>query len=55
VDPSKVKTVGRVVRAIFLLNHPVPNTNGAASVQIIIPKKQVGRFHGLFLFVQFFV
>jgi Rab GDP dissociation inhibitor len=47
VDASKVKKVGRVVRAICLLNHPVPNTNDVASVQIIIPQKQVGRFHGL--------
>jgi Rab GDP dissociation inhibitor len=47
VDASKVKTVGRVVRAICLLDHPVPNTNDVASVQIIIPQKQVDRFHGL--------
>ncbi|KAG0422461.1 hypothetical protein HPB47_001726 [Ixodes persulcatus] len=35
--------VGRVVRCICLLNHPIPNTRDALSCQIIIPQKQLGR------------
>ncbi|VDM62593.1 unnamed protein product [Angiostrongylus costaricensis] len=51
-DPSyamdRVKKVGQVVRAICILNHPIPGTNDAKSCQIIIPQKQVGR-HFVFL------
>ena len=42
-DPSyvqnlkKVKPVGKVIRAICILDHPIPNTHDAASIQIIIP------------------
>ncbi|XP_046554725.1 rab GDP dissociation inhibitor beta-like [Haliotis rubra] len=46
-DPSyakeKCKKVGEVVRAICILNHPIPNTADALSSQIIIPQNQVGR------------
>ncbi|CAN8025506.1 unnamed protein product [Ixodes persulcatus] len=41
--PDRVKKVGRVVRCICLLNHPIPNTRDALSCQIIIPQKQLGR------------
>ncbi|CAN7937210.1 unnamed protein product [Ixodes hexagonus] len=41
--PDRVKKVGRVVRCICLLNHPIPNTKDALSCQIIIPQKQLGR------------
>merc|ERR1711972_1312679 len=41
-DPSyfsgKCETKGRVVRAICILDHPIPGTNDASSVQIIIPQ-----------------
>jgi Rab GDP dissociation inhibitor len=42
-DPSyvkkleKTKVVGKVVRAICILDHAIPNTNNAESVQIILP------------------
>ena len=29
-----------MVRAVCLLSHPIPATNNAASVQIILPQKQ---------------
>uniref|UniRef100_A0A0N5AH75 Rab GDP dissociation inhibitor n=1 Tax=Syphacia muris TaxID=451379 RepID=A0A0N5AH75_9BILA len=45
--PDKVKKVGQVIRAICLLNHPIPNTNEAPSCQIIIPQKQVNRRSGI--------
>lgn len=42
-DPSyctgmeKTKVVGRVIRAICIMDHPIPNTNNAQSIQIILP------------------
>lgn len=49
-DPSyfrdKVKTVGKVVRAICLLDHPIPNTKNSLSSQIIIPGNQADRKNG---------
>jgi len=46
-DPSyfegKVKKVGKVARIICILNHPIPNTNGESSLQIIIPQREVKR------------
>ena len=48
---SKVKVVGKIIRAIVLLDHPIPNTNNCASVQIIIPQKQVGRNTGKLIFI----
>jgi len=41
--PDRVRCTGKVVRAICILSHPVPNTDNAESAQIIIPQKQVGR------------
>ena len=43
---EKVFLEGRVVRAICILRHPIPNTDDSDSVQLIIPQKQVGRKHG---------
>eukprot|EP00529_Nitzschia_sp_RCC80_P023658 CAMPEP_0113455320 /NCGR_PEP_ID=MMETSP0014_2-20120614/8315_1 /TAXON_ID=2857 /ORGANISM="Nitzschia sp." /LENGTH=467 /DNA_ID=CAMNT_0000346747 /DNA_START=39 /DNA_END=1442 /DNA_ORIENTATION=- /assembly_acc=CAM_ASM_000159 len=53
-DPSyfaadKIRPTGQVVRCICLLNHPIPNTNNAESVQIIIPGPQVGRHNDVFV------
>jgi len=46
-DPSyfstKVRKVGKVARIICLLNHPIPNTGGENSCQIIIPQREVKR------------
>ncbi|KAJ7549337.1 hypothetical protein O6H91_07G049300 [Diphasiastrum complanatum] len=53
-DPSyvrnKVKKVGKVVRAICIMNHPIPNTNDSQSVQIILPQKQLGRKSDMYVF-----
>ena len=43
-DPSyapddRLKPVGRVIRAICLMDHPIPETGDARSVQIILPAK----------------
>ncbi|KAI6214365.1 Rab GDP dissociation inhibitor [Aphelenchoides besseyi] len=48
-DTDRVKKSGQVVRAICLLNHPIPNTNDAASCQIIIPQKQVDRHFDIYI------
>lgn len=51
-DPSyamdKVKKVGKVIRAICLLQHPinVGSNTSVGSLQIIIPQKQVNRQNG---------
>jgi Rab GDP dissociation inhibitor len=44
--PGKVRKIGQVIRAICLLQHPIPNTDDADSVQLIIPQNQVARKHG---------
>jgi Rab GDP dissociation inhibitor len=49
--PDKVKKVGQVVRCICILSHPVPNTNNAASCQIIIPFKECKRKNDVYVSV----
>lgn len=39
----------RVVRAICLLDHPIPSTNNADSCQIIIPQRQLGRKYDIYI------
>ncbi|CAG9330908.1 unnamed protein product [Blepharisma stoltei] len=46
---GKVRPTGRVVRAICILNHPIPNTGDAASCQIIIPQRQTGRHNDIYI------
>ena len=36
----------QVVRAICIMDHPVPNTKDSLSTQLIIPQKQVDRKSG---------
>ncbi|KAI8384617.1 GDP dissociation inhibitor [Radiomyces spectabilis] len=52
-DPSyardKVRQVGSVVRAICILKHPIENTQDIDSVQIVIPQKQIGRQHDVYV------
>jgi len=36
---GKTQEVGKVIRAICILDHPIPNTNDATSCQIILPQK----------------
>ena len=49
-NPGKVKSIGKVIRTICIMDHPIPNTNNVPSVQIIIPQRQTGRNSGLFIF-----
>lgn len=49
-DGGKMRVIeeGKVVRAICILKHPIPGTDDADSVQIIIPQNQVRRRNGEF-------
>lgn len=47
--PEKVKKVGQVVRAICILDHPVPNTKDSDSCQVIIPQNQVKRNNDIYV------
>ncbi|BGP15459.1 hypothetical protein JCM10213_005125 [Rhodosporidiobolus nylandii] len=46
---DKVFLEGRVVRAICILRHPIPNTDDSDSVQLIIPQKQLGRKNDIYI------
>lgn len=46
---GKTQVTGRVIRAICILDHTIPNTNDATSCQIIIPQKQVNRQHDIYI------
>ena len=39
-----------MVRAIAILAHPIPNTDNAASAQIILPQRQTGRKNDIYVF-----
>merc|ERR1712232_1397301 len=46
---AKVKTVGRVIRAICIINEPIKKTKETKSCQIIIPQRQTGRKSDIFI------
>ncbi|KAI8318889.1 rab GTPase activator [Martensiomyces pterosporus] len=52
-DPSyfreSVRKTGRVIRAICILQHSIPNTDDVDSAQIIIPQNQIGREHDIYI------
>ncbi|KAK9802654.1 hypothetical protein WJX73_001138 [Symbiochloris irregularis] len=48
--PDRVQRGGRVVRAICIMSHPIPNTDNSHSVQIILPQKQVNRRSDIYVF-----
>lgn len=41
VGSDKIKQIGRIIRCICVLSHPIPNTSDAESAQIIIPFHQI--------------
>lgn len=48
--PTKVRKTGkRVIRAMCILDHPIPHTRDADSAQIIIPQAQVRRKHDIYI------
>ncbi|KAF9076139.1 rab GTPase activator [Rhodocollybia butyracea] len=48
---GKIRVVeeGKVVRAICVLKHPIPDTDDSDSCQIIIPQNQVGRRNDIYI------
>jgi len=50
-ESGKVRVIeeGKVIRAICILKHPIPGTDNADSVQIIIPQNQVNRRHDIYI------
>ncbi|CAI2180138.1 14393_t:CDS:2 [Funneliformis geosporum] len=46
---SKIRKVGKVVRAICILKHPIPNTDDVDSIQLVIPQNQVNRKHDIYI------
>ncbi|EPS65861.1 hypothetical protein M569_08910, partial [Genlisea aurea] len=48
--PDKVKKVGKVVRAMCIMSHPIPETSDSHSAQVILPQKQLGRKSDMYLF-----
>ncbi|ESL09180.1 RAB GDP dissociation inhibitor alpha [Trypanosoma rangeli SC58] len=48
--PDRVKSCGRVVRCIAIMNHPIPNLNSDCnSCQIIIPQKELKRRNDMYI------
>ena len=47
--PGRLKKIGQVIRCICLMDHPIPETNNAQSIQIIIPQKQVNRKSDIYI------
>ena len=49
-EAGKTKPAAQVVRAICLLDHPIPNIpDGAKSAQIIIPQSELKRKHDMYV------
>ena len=48
---NKVKSIGKVIRRICILDHPIPKTNDVPSCQIILPQKQINRKNDIFIAV----
>ena len=48
---GKVKSIGKVIRRICILNHSIPNTKDVDSCQIILPQKQINRKNDIFVAV----
>lgn len=50
--PDKVRKTGqRVIRAMCILNHPIPNSDNLDSLQIIIPQNQLRRKNDIYIAV----
>lgn len=46
---TKVKVVGKIIRCICILDHPIENTSKSSSVQIIIPQRQIKRKSDIYI------
>ena len=52
LESKKVKSLGKIIRCICIMNHPIPKTKDMPSTQIIIPQKQVNRKNGKLLLIK---
>ncbi|CAG8735483.1 3365_t:CDS:2, partial [Cetraspora pellucida] len=43
------RNVGKVIRAICVLKHPIPNTDNVDSIQLVIPQNQIKRQHDIYI------
>ncbi|KAL7275217.1 Rab GDP dissociation inhibitor alpha [Rhizina undulata] len=50
-DEKRIRCVGKLIRAICLLTHPVEGTENAESAQIIIPASQMNRKNDIYISV----
>jgi Rab GDP dissociation inhibitor len=48
-NETKVKCVGKAIRCICIMDHPIPDIPKYASAQIIIPQRQVGRKSDIYI------
>jgi len=48
-DMKKTKVVGKTIRTICILDHPIPGTNDVQSIQIILPQKQLNRKSDIYI------
>lgn len=48
---DKLKEIGNCIRCICILDHPIPETKKAPSMQIIIPQRQTGRKSDIYVMV----
>ena len=46
---GKVRSKGKVIRCICIMDHPVPKTKDLPSCQIILPQRQIGRNNGFII------
>jgi len=51
VNRKKVKSKGKIIRCICIMDHPVPKTKDVPSCQIIIPQRQINRNNDIFIAV----
>jgi len=48
--PEKTRKVGKVVRVLAIIGHPLKGTGNCGSCQVIFPQNQVGRKNDIYLF-----
>ena len=48
---NKVKSIGKILERICILDHPIPKTNNAESLQIILPQRQINRKNDIYIHV----
>jgi len=47
--PDKVRKIGKIIRVICILDHPVSHCDNSKSFQLIIPQRQTNRKHDIYV------